>query len=297
MKATTFSLTVDDKQVEFEIKQPSIKDTQEADKFYRKMVNHLVNPVKPEDGRCLLRLELQDFAKTRGLWNDDKTAELESLEREIARIESICATGIDPDNKERVKLSHAKELAKNCREELRPKLSRLRKVLYDLDELTAEGQAEAEKYKYLLAASVFYKEGGKKVFASYEDLLNRQNDMLTILIISEYTRVYYNWEGDFASKLPENKFLKNWGFIDESMRYIDAEGNYIDSKGRKVDKEGYLINDENKRIDEFGNLIDDEGNLIVDKVVFLDEDGSELEQKAAEVTETKEDVVSQDSAQ
>jgi len=288
MKTTEFTLKIDDKDVVFEIKKPSLKDRQEADKIYRKTVNQILS----EDGNALMRDDLPAFAKKRGKWSDEKEAELSTLEKEISRIEAICSTGFDPINKKKVKLKFAEELAKECREKLRPEMYKLRALIYDLDDLTVEKQGENQRFMALMAASVFYKESGKKVYSNYEDLMNRQDEMLTLILTSRYTGVYYNVDNEYTAKLPENKFLKDWGFIDDKLRYL-KDGKAVDSLGRLIDEDGYLINEDGKRVDELGVLIDDSGNYLVDGVAsFLDDDGEEIKPPVKEipVVETKEEV-------
>jgi hypothetical protein len=277
MSNTEFSLKVDDKDVVYEIRKPSLKDRQEADKLYRRLFNSMLN--EPDS---ILRADIPELARKRNLWNDEKQAELAGLEKEIVTIEAICATSIDPETKQKVTLKHAAELAKHCREELRPKLYQLKRNLADLDEFTVESQAEQQRFLFIMAASIFNKETGKKVFPTYEDLLNRQDETLTLVLLAKYNGVYYNSDDNYITKLPENKFLKDWGFVDDKLRYI-KDGKLVDFKGRAIDENGYLINELGEKIDEFGNLIDDSGNYKVDgKVSFLDDEGNEVEMPAVE---------------
>ena len=74
-----------------------------------------------------------------------------------------------------------------------------------------------------------------------------------------------NYDPEFEKNLPENKFLKKYGFCDDKYRLIDKEGHLVDAEGNKLDSNGNLV--EPKEVKEdVGEFSDDEEELVVSPV-------------------------------
>ncbi len=97
--------------------------------------------------------------------------------------------------------------------------------------------------------------------------------------------------------LPENKFLKNYGFVDDELRRIDSDGKLINANGDYVDKTGRLIewqeDGEFIYVDGDGTKLTEDGEYDVEFSPFLDDSGDpvpvpekeEEEEEAEEVAE------------
>jgi hypothetical protein len=95
-------------------------------------------------------------------------------------------------------------------------------------------------------------------------------------------------ENDYEEKLPENKFLKQYKFVDDKLRLVNKEGKLVDEKGRLIDNNGRFINETGQFVDKNGNLVDDKGDYVVEFSPFLDDNGKPVVIEIAESKKTEE---------
>lgn len=220
------------------------------------------------DNKALLRAKLDDYIRELKLWDDEK-------EQEFKRLRSIINDGELSLKKGGIKLSDARQKAlemKNAR-------SALRKLMYErsmIDSNTAEGQADNARFNYMVYACVVYNDTGERYFKTYDEYLNATEDPVALLGASTLANMLYGVDGDAEKRLPENKFLFEWNFIDEKMRLVDKQGRLINEDGRLIDEDGYFIDENGQRIDENGVPLNSEGSYEVESQPFLDDDGNPI---------------------
>ena len=278
MNTDTFSMDIDDKKVEFKLKSPSFKDQREAQKVYNQAFSDAVK------SGCIVRGRLDDLLKEQGLWDDKKEMQLNTFQHEILTCEQKLAKG-------GISLNTAKGVALEMRE-LREKLRDLISVRTNLDNNTAEGQADNARFNYLVSCCLVYSDSNKAYFPSYEDYLNRSAEPVAIKGAQVLASKLYGLDDNYEKELAENKFLRQYKFVDENLRFINKEGSFVDSEGRLVNEDGQYINDAGDRVDRFGNLLDEEGEMIVESKPFLDDDGEPVileDKKEKEDKEEKKD--------
>ena len=119
--------------------------------------------------------------------------------------------------------------------------------------------------------------GGDHYFPNkLDDYLVNQDDPVALAGATEF---YYLISGSESvdNKLPENKFLKKFKFVDEDLRLIDKEGKLIDSQGRHIDEKGNLIkwnsDGTSGKVDPSGRPVGADGDFDVEHMAFLDDDG------------------------
>lgn len=260
MNIKNFTVKVEDKVLSLSVLSPTLKDQAEAGKIYN---NTFTDALK---SKAIVRAKLDDLLTEQGLWNENKQQEFERLQNELLAGERKLAKG-------GISLLEAKNTAmemKKYRSELRDLIS----VRTNLDNHTAEGQADNAKFNYLVYACTVYTDNhSKKYFNSYEDYMNKSSSAEAITAAQNLANMIYGLEEDYDAKLPENKFLKNYKFVDDKLRMINKEGKLVDSEGRLVDDKGRYINEQGEYIDKEGNRVDENGEYIVDFSPFLDENG------------------------
>ena len=119
-----------------------------------------------------------------------------------------------------------------------------------------------------------YSDNKKSYFSSYEDYLNRSADPVAIKGAQLLATRLYGLDDSYEQNLPENKFLKEYKFVDKNLRFINKEGKLTDSDGRLVDENGRYVNEEGDFVDKEGKRVDNEGEYLVEFKPFLDEDGT-----------------------
>ena len=271
MITDTFEISIDGKLTKFLIKSPSLGDQREAQKVYNQAFSDAVK------SGCIVRARLDDLLKEQGLWDDTKQAKFNTLQQQLVDYEKSLAKG-------GISLKAAKGIAikmKDLREEIRDLIS----VRTNLDNHTAEGQADNARFNYLISSSLVYSDSKEKFFKSYEEYLSRAAEPVAIKAAQVLANMLYGLDNDYEKKLPENKFLIKYKFVDEKLRLINEKGKLVDEEGRLIDTSGRFINDDGKYVDKDGNLVDENGDFVTDFKPFTDDNGNPvLEEETKDVT-------------
>lgn len=239
----------------------------EAQKVYNKTFKRAI-----EEG-AILKKSLEDHMRRQGLWDDAKQEEYELLIKKSADIEYKIKTG------QYKKASEVRDKSIELKR-IRSELSSLLMVRNSMDSNTADGQADNERFFYLITACVYDYETQKPVYTSLDDYHEKADTELAVKCASEFANFAYGLEENFEDKLIENKLLKKLGLLND-------KGQLTNKHGQRVDLEGNLLNEEGARIDKDGNRIDINNNPVIDDSVidtleFEDDLGeSEVEEKSA----------------
>ena len=140
MSEDSFVMDIDGKKTEFLVKNPSFKDQREAQKVYNQAFSDAVK------SGGIVRGRLNDLLKEQGLWDDAKEMKLNTLQHEILGHEQTLAKG-------GISLQRARGVAMEMRR-IREDLRELISSRTNLDNNTAEGQADNAKFNYLVSCCV-----------------------------------------------------------------------------------------------------------------------------------------------
>lgn len=261
-KEVTFKFTLNSKELELKVIRPSVKILQEATKVYNKAYKDAL------EGGSILRAKLDTYMERQGLWDAEADMKYKTLKAEIAKAEKQILEG-------GIKLSDCKKLALDLKQK-RAELQNTLSLKNDLDSNTAEGQATNSRFNYLVSACLVYSTNSKPYFKDLEDYLNNSDNDLAVEAARHLMLLMYEADDDFEATLPENKFLKKFGFVDSKFRLINKEGKLTDSEGRLVNDEGYYINEAGEKVNKSGDRVDEDGNLIIETKPFLDDDGNPI---------------------
>lgn len=262
MKTRNFSVKIEQETIDLMVRSPSVEDQREATKVYNNAFSEALK------SKAVVRSRLDDLLAEQGLWDDSKQNNFNRLQNQILEGDKQLAKG-------GISLKEAKDVAllmKKTRDELRDLIS----VKTSLDTHTAEGQADNGRFNYLVYACTVYKDN-KRYFSSYEDYLSRSTDAVAIEAAQNLASMLYGLDSDYEEKLPENKFLKQYKFVDSKLRFINKDGHLIDSIGRLINEDGRFVNEKGEFIDKNGNLVDKAGEYIVEFTPFLDDEGQPIE--------------------
>jgi hypothetical protein len=251
---------------EYVIRPANAHASVEAQKVYNKTFKRAI-----EEG-AILKKSLEDHMRRQGLWDDSKQEEYELLLKKSADIEYKIKTG------QYKKASEVRDKSIELKR-LRNELSSLLMVRNSMDSNTADGQADNERFFYLITACVYDYETQKSVYTSLDDYHEKADTELAVKCASEFANFAYGLEENFEDKLIENKLLKKLGLLND-------KGQLTNKYGQRVDLEGNLLNSEGARIDKDGNRIDINNNPVIDDSVidtleFEDDLGeNEVEEKS-----------------
>lgn len=245
---------------EYFIKEPDSKILSKAQAVYTKTFR------KACDDGAILKNALDKHMRDQGLWNDSAQTEYETLLKESANIEYRIK------NKEYKKKSEL--VAKGMRlREIRAKISELLSTRTSMDSVTAEGQADQERFAYLVSACVCSYKTQKPVFVSVDEYNEQATTDLGAICARKFANYMYGLDDNFESTLLENRLLKRLNVMNDDNQLINQDG-------LLVDDEGNLLNEDGARIDKEGNRIDINNNPILDDNIIDElefEDDSETE--------------------
>ena len=201
--------------------------------------------------------EVLDLMTKRGVWSEEKADKEKEIGQEINRLEKILYHGDGSGKKP--KLSEGRKIAIDIRKE-RIKLRQLIAEKIALEENCAENLADNARFDFLVANCTFYADG-KRVYRDLADYNSKSADEIAFAAASTLGSMMYNLDSKFEDNLPENKFLKQFGLVDEDLALIDPnEGYRIDTEGKRIDDEGYYLDENGERVDKDGNKITEDGS-------------------------------------
>lgn len=272
-KEKTVEVDVDGNKVKIVVKKPNNVTLSQAQRIGAKAWTDCVR-----DG-IMTKKELEKFMKEQGIWDDGKDKEQKAIVEEISSLEKRLFVGSQGHTK--LKASEGKEIAIK----MRMKRAELRDLIAErisLEQNTAESISDNARFDYLVSSCAFY-ENGQKVYNSLDEYQSRADAEPAFTIASTLAAMLYSVDKDFESKLPENKFLKMFNFVNEDLSLVNKEGETVDLEGRRIDKNGFYLNEEGKRVDKDGNLLDETGNY-VPTVEYITEDEEDKKEKRKKKT-------------
>ena len=264
----------DGKEVKLVLRRPNAKALADAQKYSTVTWTNAIT-----DG-VLTRKELDDLLDKRGIWTKDKQSDYDRIGKDIIDREQKLAKG-------GIRLSEAKEMALEIRV-LRAEMRELIGERTSMDSNTAEGLADNARFDYLVSVSVFDKKGSS-FFEDIDDYKRKSSDLVSIRAAGEMANILYDLDPKFENNLPENKFLKEYKFVDEDLRLVNPDGHRVDAEGRLINDDGRYVDEKGGYVDVDGNPIDEDGDYVVeDALPFLDDDGNPI--AAEEKSEDEEGV-------
>tara|TARA_R110000824_G_scaffold82221_1_gene206193 strand:- start:4941 stop:5843 length:903 start_codon:yes stop_codon:yes gene_type:complete len=276
----TFTATLEGKETQFEIQNPTQKDYLEGQKVYNTVFNGAIQSGAP------LRRRVGEILKEQGLWDDSKQKEMEAIQKEIIDKEYVLHKG-------GIKASEGKTIALEIKK-FRDELSQLLTVHTEFDGNTCEGQADNARFNFLVSACVIYSSNKEKYFKTYEDFLAASDSSVGFAGSRKLANMLYGLDDNFENNLTENVFLKEYKFVDEEFRPINKEGHLVDSEDRLIDEDGFYVDEEENRVNIYGYKLNDEGEFAESSSPFLDDEGNPIvqekpEPEAEEEAEVKEE--------
>lgn len=226
----------------------------------------------------MTKKELEKFMKANDIWSDDKELQQKKITQEINELERQLFIGTKG---KRLSKSEGKRIAI----EMRIKRNELRDLISErmsFEQNTAEAISDNARFDFLVA-NCTYNENQQRVYKDLEDYTQNADGEVGFAAATALAQLMYSIDKDFEARLPENKFLKMFNFVNDDLTLVNNDGNMVDSEGRRIDENGYYLDDNGNRVDKDGNPLDENGNYIM-SVEFVDD---EEEQKTEKKTRKK----------
>lgn len=178
------------------------------------------------NGACL-STNLVKILKDTGVWSEKDEEEVQELHKKIQKnVDKIDEGGID--------IMEARKLAIET-SSLRMQVVNRKMIFRENISLTAEGQAN-DAYFDSLISNCCFNEDGSKVFKSYDDYLDKSNEDFAIRLAGELSDLVYG-NNEYVKEFPENKFLSEFGFLNNDLQYTNEDGEVVDQDYKAIVKE------------------------------------------------------------
>lgn len=241
------------------VKKPTTKEYRDSQVEYNKAFRSAL------DSGSLLRQKLTEYMTEQGIWNDKKQQQNDNFIEQIRNKEEQLKAG-------GIKLSEAKQIALDLRE-LRADFQIFLAEKNALDSNTVEGQADNARFAELVRLCILNSETKQQCFQSQKDYDANSDQPWVIEASAELANMLYGLDPNYANNLEENKFLKEFKFVNEDLRLINNDGHLVDVDGRLINEDGRYIayrTEEGKK------------NKDPDQVYFVNRDGQEVVAKTNE---------------
>lgn len=217
----------------------------------------------------MTKKELEKFMKAHDIWSDEKEVQQKKITQEINELERQLFIGTKG---KRLSKSEGKRIAI----QMRIKRNELRDLISErmsFEQNTAEAISDNARFDFLVA-NCTYDENQQRVYKDLEDYTQNADSEIAFAAATALAQLMYSIDKDFEARLPENKFLKMFNFVNDDLTLVNNDGNMVDSEGRRIDENGYYLDDDGNRVDKDGNPLDENGNYVM-SVEFVDDDEEE----------------------
>jgi len=274
--------------VKFSIKTPGAEEIKKSQVVYNKAFKQAL-----DDG-ALLRQKLTEYMREQNLWDDNKQKQYDDLIEQISEMEESLQKG-------GIRLSLAKEIALD----LRKKRDKFRTLIAErnaLDAASAEGQADNARFEELVRLCTMKPETNARWFSDQKDYDASANQPWVVTAAEKLGNAMYGLDPNYEKNLEENKFLQEFKYVDNELRFINEDGHTVDSEGRLTNEDGRYIayeNDEDYKARKNSYFVNRDGEKVVEKgdewvkesiaerSPFLDEDDNPIELKEEESEKPK----------
>ena len=244
------------------LKTPTAQEYRDSQVEYNKAFR------KALDSGALLRQKLTDYMEEQGIWDAEKQKQNDDYVRKITAKEEILKSG-------GIRLSEAREIAL----ELRVLRSDFRDFLSEknsMDQNSAEGQADNARFTELVRVCMLNPNSKQPYFQNQDDYDAAADQPWVIEAASELAGMIYGLDPNYDNKLAENKFLKEFDFVNEDLRLQNEDGHLVDGDGRLITEEGRYVDyrtkeDEAAQNEENRFYVNRDGEEVLE---VIDEDGT-----------------------
>jgi hypothetical protein len=295
--------TKEDKVVKVLLKPPGAKEYRDSQMEYNKAFR------KALDSGALLRQKLSDYMEDQGIWDEEKQKKNDEFVIKIQSKEELLKGG-------GIRLSEAREIALDLRV-LRADFREFLSERNTLDQNSAEGQADNARFAELVRLCMLNPNSKQPYFPTQKDYDESADQPWVVESASELAGMIYGLDPDYDNKLTENKFLKEFDFVNKDLRLVNEEGHLVDSEGRLINEEGRFVaykNEESKKNqdeeqryfvnrdgEEVIEITDEDGQKswvkasLAERKPFLDDKGGPIITAKKEDTEKEEDLVAEET--
>ena len=146
-----------------------------------------------------------------------------------------------------------------------------------MDANSAEGQADNARFSELIRLCLLDPATKTPRFPDQKAYDAQADEPWVIEAASDLAGMIYGLDPDYDKNLEENKFLKEFKFVDKDLRFVNNEGHLVDIDGKLINEDGRFIayrTEEGKKNKDSEEVyfVNREGEEVV---LVVDDDGEE----------------------
>jgi len=239
--------------VKFSINTPGAEEIKKSQIVYNKAFKQAL-----DDG-ALLRQKLTAYMRDQNLWDDTKQKQYDDLLEQIGEMEEALQRG-------GIRLTTAREMALD----LRKKREDFRALIAErnsLDAASAEGQADNARFEELVRLCTINPENNQRYFSSESEYNASANQPWVVVAAEKLGNAMYGLDPNYEKNLEENKFLKEFKFVNDELRFINEDGHTVDSEGRLTNEDGRYVayeNDDDYKAKKDPYFVNKDGERVVE---------------------------------
>lgn len=209
------------------VRRPTPEDYRDSQIEYNKAFREAL------DSGALLRQRLTDYMREQGIWNDEKQKKNDEYVDKIRSKEDALKGG-------GIKLSDAREIALELKK-LRSEFQIFLAERNALDSNSVEGQADNARFSHLVRLCILNSDTRQPIFQDQKQYDAVAEQPWVIEAASQLANMIYGLDPKYVDNLEENKFLKEFKFVNDDLQFIDKEGHLVDAEGRLINEDGRYI--------------------------------------------------------
>ncbi len=235
------------------VKIPGASEFKESQVVYNKAFREAL------DSGALLRQRLTEYMNKQGLWDEDKQKQYDKKMNEISGMEDSLKGG-------GIRLTEAKDIAV----QLRVKRAEFRDLIAErnaLDTASAEGQADNARFASLVRLCALNPDNNTRYFQNENDYDAQSTQPWVVAAAEKLGNLLYGLDPEYENNLVENKFLKEFDFVNDDLAFVNEDGHTIDSEGRLTNEEGRYVaykNDKDYKNREKPYYVNKDGDEVVE---------------------------------
>ncbi|MFA5670098.1 MAG: hypothetical protein WC967_12730 [Balneolaceae bacterium] len=214
---------------EISLRKPTRDERNEANKIRNFAMSRMIQEAAKTKTPLLVRAQVNQRLRELGIWTDEDDKAVDDLSERVRN-------GLEKLNKGGIKFSEGRNIALDVADARQEIFDLMSKRLV-LEGMTAESLADSEQYDYLISVCAIYSESGERVFNDLDDFKARSETDLGKAVIENFFESLYGLGEDYETSMPETKWLKENGFLNDEFRLIDRK------TGKLVAKDGSPIDD------------------------------------------------------
>jgi hypothetical protein len=257
-------LDVKGEEIELAVIRPTQKILDAAQLRYNLKVASLIREGNNGGERLLLKSELEDHLDRLGLWTQRDRMKYTRIHEQLQGYDRALKEG-------GIKLSEARMMAIKM-SELRTELMVMHAKRSQLDNTTIEATADNHRFNFLVTQCVLDAQTGLPYMLDLDVWAEKCEEPVVREASAKLAEMLYGIDPNFVDNLPENQWLRKYGFVNADGRLTDRQGRLVDRDGKLVNEKGQWIDDQGNPINANGERTDDDGNVLIEAKPFIDDE-------------------------